>query len=163
MGKIARTKIQTDDRIAIENRRRVALELKVTGMSYFGIAIEIRRRFPQYENYDRKRAFDDVKSILDRNLNENEKLGHAARQLELERLDQLWEIGQAEALQGNVRVIGDLLKIIHQRSQLLDLYPKAAQQVEAKVEQEILGAIAALREKLPAADYQNVIKILAKQ
>jgi hypothetical protein len=161
VSKLARTKTQTDDRIVIENRRRVALELRMSGLNYESVAEQVKTRFPQFENYNRQRAWDDINALLERTRTENQELAETAIQLELGRLDQLWSIAHATMMQGDLKAIDQLLKVSAARCNLLGINAPIQLRIDQSVEAELSGMMEALRTQLSPENYRQVIQILA--
>jgi hypothetical protein len=152
-----------DRKIEIENRRRVAFELRMSGLNYEAIAEQIRIRFPEEQKYSRQSAWTDVEAILTLTRNENQELASVAIQLELERLNQLWTIAHADALKGNLKSIEILLKISAARCALLGINAPIQLRIDSAVEAELTKVVESLRSSLPPETYRAVIDVLAKE
>ncbi len=153
----------TDRKLEIENRRRVALEMRMSGLNYEDVATQIRIRFPEEANYSRQRAWEDVEALLELTRTENQELAQAAIQLELVRLDQLWSIAHASLMQGELKAIDILLKVSAARCALLGINAPTQLRIDQQVDVELTKALDLLRGQLPTETYRQVIEVLATQ
>jgi hypothetical protein len=152
----------TDRKLEIENRRRVALEMRMSGLNYEDVATQIRIRFPEEKNYSRQRAWDDVEALLEQTRTENQELAQAAIQLELTRLDQMHSIAHAAMMGGDLKAIDTLLKVSAARCALLGINAPLQIRIDEAVESEVRGALEKLRLTLSPENYKQIIEVLAK-
>jgi len=105
-------------RIAIAERRRMALDLRRQGGSYRRIAETLRKVPGVSERYCFSQAQRDVTDELGR-LNEgNRETASLLKRLELERLDELWQTFWPEAIAGNLRMFDRIMRIMERRARL---------------------------------------------
>lgn len=99
-------------RFTKERRERMAkaLELKEQGATYDQIASTL--------GISRTRAFDDVDDALKEITREP---AESLRDLELRRIDRLWQVVFKNAMQGNLKAVDRTIKLIALRMKLLGL------------------------------------------
>jgi hypothetical protein len=153
----------TDRKLEIENRRRVALEMRMSGLCYEDVATQIKIRFPEEKNYNRQRAWDDVEALLEQTRTENQELAQTAIQLELTRLDQMHSIAHAAMMGGDLKSIDTLLKVSAARCALLGINAPLQIRIDEAVESEVRGALEKLRLTLTPENYKQIVEVLAKQ
>lgn len=98
----------------VSKRRTQAIALRMAGMDYATIAERLDYGSPQAASKDLFRALRSYRE-------EEEAKVDEWRQLESQRLDRLQAAAWAKALQGDLKAIETVLKVISQRSKLLGL------------------------------------------
>jgi len=105
-------------KVAIAERRKMALDLRKQGDSYRQIAESLREVEGVSDRYDHAQAIRDVAEML-RQLNEgNKETAGIVKRLELERLDALHFAHWKAAVAGDVRAGLFILRLMERRARL---------------------------------------------
>lgn len=119
--------------ISAVDRRRYALQLRSAGLDYRSIFTEVVSRFGAEmlpPSYDERYVWRDVKFEIDKIKKEMSENANDLRILEMNRLDDLQTALMPKALQGDVKYVDRILKIMHQRAMLFGLYAPVHSKVE---------------------------------
>lgn len=118
-------------KLKIAERRQLAVELRKQGGTYRQIADQLARHPEVSGDYTASQAYRDVAAELKRLQAETSKSTAELRQLELERLDDLWRIYFPRALKGDYAAFDRVLAIMDKRARLIaDLYPTKSTSIE---------------------------------
>ncbi len=108
----------TPERIAIAERRHMALDMRRQGGSYRQIAESLREVEGIPPKYSHVQAQRDVTEML-RQINEaNREAVAILKRLELERLDELWYVYWKPAIGGDIAAAHYLLRLMERRARL---------------------------------------------
>lgn len=110
-------------KIHLMERRRQALQFRLSGATYDDIANAVRSSYPQGTpaKYDRVSAYQDVQAELKDLAKVLGETREAVRQLEMERLDALLFALWHSAKEGDDQAIDRVLKIMSRRASLMGL------------------------------------------
>ncbi len=127
----------TPQKMAVAERRALAVELRKQGGTYRQIADQLRQLPGVSENYDHTQAHNDVMEELKRIKEKASEDAEAVRTLELARLDELFIGMFARAKQGDYAAFDRVMILMNQRAKYLPVTVP----VEQKVTQEITQSV----------------------
>ena len=114
----------TPSAVAIADRRRRALALRIAGATYDQIATELK--------VSKRQAYVDVTTELDHTRKHSAEQALTLRDIELRRLDQMQLVLHEQVKKGNHGAIDRALRISERRSKLLGLDAPAKQEITGK-------------------------------
>jgi hypothetical protein len=109
-------------RIAVKERRALALDLRKQGGTYRKIADILRKQPGVSPKYDFSQAYEDVKAELDRLNAENAESAEELRRLQAEQLTELYSKYYAAAAKGDIGALDRILSIMDRLAKLYGLY-----------------------------------------
>lgn len=115
----------TPKQIALLDRRRMALELRIQGGSYTQIAEAMRKQPGVSAKYNASLAFKDIQDALEELHKRTADLAQQHVTLELERMDALIAILWPKAERGDYFAIDKIMQLSQQRLKLLGLVTPA--------------------------------------
>lgn len=108
-------------KLAVAERRRVALELRKAGGSYRQIADRMRGVDGVSDRYSEAQAHRDVIAELDRLLASNLQAAEQLRELQAEQLREMWQKYYPAALKGDSNAFGVCMSILDRQGRLYGL------------------------------------------
>lgn len=108
-------------KLAATERRALALALRKQGGTYRKIAETLRGREGISPNYSEGVAYKDVMTELQRLNAENAEAAEEVRRLELERIDELWQVYFAKAKTGDYASFDRCISMMERRARLVGL------------------------------------------
>jgi len=108
----------SQQKIAIAERRKMALDLRKQGGSYRQIAESLREVEGMPVKYSAMQAQRDVTDELRRYNEANKESAGIIKRLELERLDELWQPYWTAAIAGDVTAGQFILRLMERRARL---------------------------------------------
>jgi very-short-patch-repair endonuclease/DNA-binding transcriptional MerR regulator len=113
-------------RLAVAERRRLAVELRKQGGTLEEIAEQLRGVEGVSPKYGKDQVQKDIKAELGRLQAQTSEIAEELRQLEVERLDDLWKVYFAKAKKGDYAAADRCFVILDKRAKLMpSLYPPA--------------------------------------
>lgn len=119
------------EKLAVADRRLMALGLRRQGGSYRQIAGQLSKQPGVSPRYNEAQAFKDVMAALQRLNDKMAEEAAAVRTLELERLDELFAVYYGKAKLGDYAALDRCLHLMDRRARYLGL--------DAPVRQELTG------------------------
>ncbi len=110
--------IASVQKIAIAERRKMALDLRKQGGSYRQIAETLREVEGVSNRYNAKNAQLDVTEMLRQLNQDNKETAGIVKRLELERLDELWQAHWPNAVAGDPVSTQTILRLMERRARL---------------------------------------------
>lgn len=121
-------------KLALAERRYLAVELRKQGGTYRQIAEQLRTNVPGISpGYDEAAAWRDVNHELERLVKETRDRQAALRQLELERIDTMHQAIWPFAEKGDGAAIDRVLRLQDQRAKYLTLFPRETKAAQTTV------------------------------
>jgi hypothetical protein len=146
--------------LSIIDRRRHVVEMRRTGSTLESIANVISSKFG-LPNYDRRRAFDDLKFGLDEINREYQLDTEALRREHLETIDRLQMALWSKAIGGDVKAIDSITRLLGRKSRLCGLDAPVQLLVEKSLDREIELVFQALERSLHHEVYVQVLQIVS--
>jgi hypothetical protein len=117
-------------KMAIAQRRALAVELRKQGGSYRAIAQQLSALDGVSDDDDHTQAYKDVMAELKRIREQSAEDAASVRELELQRLDELFVGMFARAKQGDYAAFDRVLTLMNQRAKYLPVFPVVEQKIE---------------------------------
>jgi hypothetical protein len=139
-------------KIAIAERRKMALDLRKQGGSYRQIADSLRDVEGIPAKYSHVQAQRDVTDELRRYNEANRETAGIVKRLELERLDELWQAFWPAAVAGDPIMLDRVLRIMERRARLEGLDAPVVQEHRGNEEHPIAARVFTIKIDRRASD-----------
>jgi hypothetical protein len=147
--------------LSIIDRRRRVVELRRTGATLESIASVISSKFG-LPNYDRRRAFDDLKFGLAEINREYQLDTEALRREHLETIDRLQMALWSKAIGGDVKAIDSITRLLERKSRLCGLDAPVQLLVTQLLDQEVKMLVEGLKTTMSESGYLEFLQAVQK-